>query len=297
VRCQTVPDLAEFAGRALPFLERDPVRNSNAYTLVAERHLGGWPVEPGGLWVCVTDDGGELVGLALQPSGHSATRLTDLPPAAVLALADHLAASGVRLPGVSGPVETVRGFALRWASLTGADVVLTASRRLFRLDELSPPARVPGRLREAGPDDRDLLDRWSAAFGAEATPDQARPDLAAAIDLRLARGGMLWLWEVDSTPVSMLRFSLPGAGVIRISGVYTPPEHRRHGYASAGVAAASQAALEGGATDCVLNTDLANPTSNRIYQAIGYRPVQDCQIWSFRPGPPAGGHPGEPPGR
>ncbi len=283
MRCHTQPDLATFAERALPFLERDPVRNNSAYSLIAERHLGGWPTEPDALWISVTDDAGELIGLALWTPPYPAVQLTDLPHDAVLAVADHLAASHPDLPGVSGPVAVARGFALRWATLTGAVVAPTASRRLFQLDHLRMPARVPGRLREAGPADRDVLTRWSAAFRQEAMPDQPPTDPAAPIDARLSRGGMLWLWEVEDRPVSGLWFNLPAAGVIRISGVYTPPEHRRRGYASACVAAASRVALDRGAVSCVLNTDLANPTSNRIYQAIGYRPVRDAQIWHFRP--------------
>jgi predicted GNAT family acetyltransferase len=281
MRCRTAPDLAIFAERALPFLERDPVRNNNAYSIVAERHLAGWPTEPDALWVSVEDDGGELVGLAIRTPPRPVV-LTDMPQAAALALADHLGASHPRLPGVFGPVEPARRFALRWAALTGARVAPTEGRRLFRLHQLIPPTQVPGRLREARLDDRDLLIRWSAAFSLEATPTFPQPDPARPIDTRLAHGGMLWLWELSGRPVSSLWLHLPAAGVIRISGVYTPSEHRRRGYASACVAAASQAALDRGAVACVLNTDLANPTSNRIYQAIGYRPVRDSQIWSFQ---------------
>lgn len=278
--CHIVPDLASFAGRALPFLERDPVRNNNAYSVVAERHLGGWPTEPGALWMWVEDDSGELVGLAIRTPPYPLL-LTDMPTAAAVALAEHLAAREPRLPGVSGPVEPARRFARRWAALTGARATPAEGRRLFRLHRLTAPAGVPGRLREASRDDRDLLVRWSAAFAVEATPAHPKPDPALPVDARLARGGMLWLWDVGAGPVSSLWFNLPAAGVVRISAVYTPPEHRRRGYASACVAAASQHALDRGAVTCVLNTDLANPTSNRIYQAIGYRPVRDSQIWTF----------------
>jgi predicted GNAT family acetyltransferase len=298
MRCHIEPDLATFAGHALPFLERDPVRNNSAYSLVAERHLGGWPTDPGTLWISVTDDDGELVGLALHVPPFPAVHLTEMPHDAVLALADHLAASQPRLPGVSGPVGPAREFALRWTALTGATVTPAASRRLYRLHRLTRPAAVEGRLREAHQQDRDLLVRWAAAFSLEATPERRQPPTARPIDIRLARGGMLWLWEADQRTVSSLWFHLPAAGVVRISGVYTPPEHRGRGYASACVATASQAALDRGAVACVLNTDLANPTSNRIYHAIGYRPVYDSQIWSFQPdqdGPlaPEGGAPSD----
>lgn len=89
------------------------------------------------------------------------------------------------------------------------------------------------------------------------------------------------VWEVDDQIVSMAGPNLPTAGVVRVGLVYTPPEHRRHGYAAACVAAVSQRALDGGAIACSLLTDQANPTSNGVYRRIGYYPVGDVQELTF----------------
>jgi predicted GNAT family acetyltransferase len=98
----------------------------------------------------------------------------------------------------------------------------------------------------------------------------------------------MWFWEVGGVPVSFAwRTPLCGPGrwprtsVVRISAVYTPPEQRGRGYASANVAALSQEALGAGAGACMLYTDAANPVSNRIYQRIGYRPVGTADEWLF----------------
>ena len=69
---------------------------------------------------------------------------------------------------------------------------------------------------------------------------------------------------------------------ISVSFVYTPPEFRRRGYATACVAELSRLLLESGRQFCSLFTDLANPTSNHIYQQIGYRPVADFDQYSFQ---------------
>jgi predicted GNAT family acetyltransferase len=66
----------------------------------------------------------------------------------------------------------------------------------------------------------------------------------------------------------------PAAGVSRIGPVYTPPAHRGHGYASAVTARAAFDILDSAAVP-VLYTDVSNPTSNKIYRAIGFRPVAD----------------------
>ncbi len=71
-----------------------------------------------------------------------------------------------------------------------------------------------------------------------------------------------------------------GAG-IRIGMVYTPPEHRGNGYATALVADQSQWLLDNGYDACFLFTDLANPTSNRIYERIGYRQVAEAASYGF----------------
>ena len=73
------------------------------------------------------------------------------------------------------------------------------------------------------------------------------------------------------------------AGVCRVSTVYTPPDRRQRGYGGAVTAAVSQQALEAGAAEVVLYTDLANPTSNALYQRLGYQPLEDRAVWSFHP--------------
>ena len=107
---------------------------------------------------------------------------------------------------------------------------------------------------------------------------QRRP--AEAVDDRLSYGG-LTLWEVDGSAVSLAGINRPAAGVVRVGPVYTPPGHRQRGYGGAVTTAVSRAALDTGADEIVLFTDLANPTSNALYQRLGYRPVEDFVWLSF----------------
>jgi hypothetical protein len=126
---------------------------------------------------------------------------------------------------------------------------------------------------------------WMVAFDDEAMASESgRQDMTALVDAMLTtpvRTG--YLWEVDGTPVSMCQALGPTPHGIRIGAVYTPPEHRRRGYASAITAAVSGEQLDHGRRWCFLFTDLANATSNHIYQAIGYRPIRDVQMIRFEP--------------
>ena len=180
------------------------------------------------------------------------------------------------LAAINGP--------LPWSAEIALQAVPISHRmdqRLFRLDTLIPPTGVPGSARRADEEDRPLLLDWYRAFAEEAGARSM--DLERSVDRMLASGGA-WIW-VDGEPVSVAVRRAPAEGSARVGPVYTPPEHRGHGYGSAVTAVATQDILDDGAIP-VLFTDLANPTSNAIYQRLGYHSVGDYV--SVAVGPPAG---------
>jgi predicted GNAT family acetyltransferase len=130
----------------------------------------------------------------------------------------------------------------------------------------------------AGPDDRQLLIDWMDAFHRDI--GEPSRDVEDLVDDKLSHRG-LTLWEVDGTPVAMAGTTRPEAGMVRVLAVYTPRELRRRGYGGAVTTAVTRAALDAGVDDVVLFTDLANPTSNALYQRLGYRPVEDRSLVEF----------------
>jgi predicted GNAT family acetyltransferase len=266
-------DLPDFATAVLPWLERDPVAYNVHWTVVSALVKGDLPVEPGSFWARLVD-GDEPHAVALRTPPHPLL-LTQLASATARSLAAAL--EDRELSGVTGPPHAAR--LVRDALARPFEPGMM--QRTYRLDAVTPPVRpAPGRLVAASPADEALVVAWSEAFAAEAgTPGGNAIRQAAR---RRIDNGQLWLWELDGVPVSMACGNHPAAGVVRVGLVYTPPGQRRRGYASACVAAVSQRVLDDGASTCMLYTDLANPTSNAIYQAIGYRPVGDIETWEFR---------------
>jgi hypothetical protein len=136
-------------------------------------------------------------------------------------------------------------------------------------------------MRPTTTEDRPVVRDWIEAFMLEAFGEVDLEEVAANADRWLARRNRtLYLWE-DGEVVSLTGVGGPTPNGIRIGPVYTPPAARRRGYASALVAAVSQAELDAGRRFCFLFTDLANPTSNHIYQAIGYEAVRDFNAYGF----------------
>ena len=199
---------------------------------------------------------------------------------AIEALADALA--GDDLGGVSGPAEHVEAFAQTWCERTGRGYVEGMRQRSYVLNRVVAPRDIPGRLRRAGPGDRAVMTAWMDGFDREAMGSEAgRRDIDVMVDELISSSSRVgYIWD-DPEPVSMCQAAGATPHGIRIGAVFTPPELRRRGYASALVAAVSQAQLDLGRRWCFLFTDLANPTSNRIYQAIGYRPIRDVLMYRF----------------
>ncbi|MCQ9709933.1 GNAT family N-acetyltransferase [Streptomyces sp. BSP1] len=183
--------------------------------------------------------------------------------------------------GVGAPVEQARAFAGEWARTTGQATWRTFRKRLYRLGGLHRPALPPGRARSAGEADRATLERWHDGFAADVG---ATVGLGAAawVDAGLARGGIR-LWEDGGRPVAMAVATLPVAGSVRVTTVYTPPALRGRGYAGAVTADLSARVTAGGA-EAVLFTDVANPTSNGLYRRLGYEPLAEFEEYAFGAG-------------
>lgn len=286
-------DLDEFRAAAGDFLGARPARHTTLLTVVSSLVAGGssrYGEQPPvyGWWA----GEGSVEGAFLCTPPYPPL-LSPLPGEAARALARTLAEDGEQqITGVNAGRETAETFATAWTGLTGAVSGVEQNHRLYRLGTLTPPDPAPpGRPRTATAADRDLLLTWCEGFVRET--DALRGDVAVQVDDRLSYDGIT-LWELDGRPVGCAGISRTVAGMARVSLVYTPPELRGRGYAGATTAAVSRAARAAGVREILLFTDLDNPTSNALYQRLGYRPLEDHLVLSFtsaEPTVPEQGHP------
>ena len=276
MRVRVHDSASELLAAAAPFFGADPF-SPNVIAVVAARvaadeEIGGCDQ----LWAAVEDDDGRVVGVAMHTPPY-ALFLSRMPDRAAAGLADALADVRRSLPGVNGAGGAASAFAQQWAARTGQPSTVITRMRMYRLRQLHSPRHVAGRARLAlAPDDVDTVVDWLAAFHHEATP-HAPADAWRSLARRRIADGQLHLWHDGGVPVSLAGVSAPAAGVARVGPVYTPVSSRRQGYGGAVTAEATAAAMAAGARHVVLYTDLANPTSNSLYQAIGYVPDHDAE--------------------
>jgi predicted GNAT family acetyltransferase len=282
---RALSDVRDFLRRAEPVLMRDEARH-NLILGVA-----GTIIEQPALYpehhLLIAESAGSVVGAALRTPPFNLILADPIDDDVVDEIADHLApVEG--LPGVVANRPHAERFAARWTALTGSAATVRMSQGVYALHEVRDVDGAPGVARSATESDRPLLMRWTRAFHEEALPAGRWDERHAerVLDLRLSgepEAGF-WIWE-DGEPVSLAGFSGPTPNGIRIGPVYTPAERRRRGYATRLVAEMSAHQLAGGRRFCFLYTDLANPTSNAVYERIGYERVCESDEIGFEADP------------
>jgi uncharacterized protein len=279
-------DATAFLTEAEPFLLADEARHNLilgiAGTIRDTPDL--YPLRS--LWL-VRDEGHEVVAAALRTPPYNLILARPRSSEALAALAE--AVAGEEIPGAVGSEPEVHEFAELWSRHSGLAGQVSMRQGVYALDQVELVPTVSGSARVATSDDRDVALRWWIDFGEEVLHEggPGRERAEASVDHKLSSptSGFL-LWEEEGQAVSLAGWGGPTPNGIRIGPVYTPPELRGRGYATAVTAELSQRLLdgrlyEGGRSFCFLYTDLANPTSNAIYERIGYRRIAESAEVAF----------------
>lgn len=276
-------DPAGFLTAAGDFLAADPVVGTIPASIAWRYHDNPDSQGPHDWWAVVRD-GCAVVGVAMRtaPFHPRPIYLLPMPGSAATLLARMLHERGESAEGVNGALPAARICAEETARLTSGSVSVAQHTRLFEVRTLVPPPPVPGRLRTATEADIDVATAWYSAFMVDADAQAGRlpgssPHAPPSEQemLRRLRSRIVHLWQDETgAPVHLTGVSPPSFGVARIAPVFTPPEQRSRGYAGAAVAAISARFLSAGERVCLF-TDQANPTSNALYQRLGFVPVVD----------------------
>jgi uncharacterized protein len=218
----------------------------------------------------LVQDGDEPVAAATRTPPYNLVLAAPRSSAALLALADAIEGDP---PSVVGAQPEVEEFAAALSARTHTTSRLIRAQGIYALERVEPVPSAPGHMRPQQPEDTELMVEWLHAFEAEALGELERDDERARriIAMRLAsdRAGLM-LWEDEGRTVSLAGYGGETPNGIRIGPVYTPPDLRSRGYATSLTTELSAALLANGRRFCFLYTDLANPTSNSIYERIGY---------------------------
>lgn len=271
-------DATSFLSAVEPFLLQEEALNGLILSVAHAQQSGGRPRRRRApLYLTVAGQGPALA--ALSSTGASLLLAgPNAPDEAIAALVAELAPTPDAVPMILAEASLAHRFAGHWQASTGREAMLKSRQTLFHLTEVAFPPRVEGRLKAATVLESEQASAWLVAFWQE-TGHHDIGDLDAAqiiVDGLMARKD-LYVWQVGEgaakRPVAMAAQARPGQRGIAINLVYTPPEERSHGYASACVAHLSQLLLDSHWRFVTLFADESNPAANRLCERIGFRPL------------------------
>jgi len=279
MKVELIDSVDEFIARSTAFRATDPLR-TNVIGSVSLAVATGRTTYDDYHWWIVRGDDDEVVGVAMRTSPFNMI-IAPMPIDAARALGRSVGDLDDALPGLAGSRDLVDAFVEGYveSKSTGSRRVLSEERHdlLYELEELITPD-VEGRGRPARAEEVDAFTEMFAQFwreveGVPLSPAETRNGVQKSVT-----DGRLFCWERDSDVVAMAGhapiITTEAITIGRIGPVFTPPAFRRRGFGAAVTAYVTRHLIEKGAR-VMLFTDAANPTSNGIYQAIGYRLVDE----------------------
>ena len=273
---------ADFLAATEGRFREDEARYGLVYGIARATAANPHQYGPDDPWFCtVGDEHGLSVAAWRTPPFHAgAAWLGGDAAAAVPVLAAAVRERWGDIEGFTGHREIADPFAELWCRDYGAAVRTSMALTMYKLVAVNDVPRVPGNLRPAREDDKDLIGRWSLAFNIDCFGEEGRTysriDADAAIKL-----GRLYFWD-NGGPVCMVGKTRPTEKGMTIGPVYTPPEHRGKGYATATTAAVCRGILAEGKEFCTLFADRDNPASNAAYIKVGFTIIGDSVTYTFK---------------
>ena len=233
-------------------------------------------------YLLVAEQDGALMGTAVMTPPHKLVIYSHLNPAHefTTAMGSYLHKHEIPVPGVLGPEHVSNMFASTYHAITEKLFQPGMRQGVYELRSVNEITAVSGNFRIAKAEDVGVITKFVQGFSNDLHDEPVDTPDALSHAQQLIKHGMLYVWE-DGEVVSMAASVRPTPNGMSVNLVYTPPEQRRKGYATALVAALSQHLLNEGCQFTTLFTDLANSTSNHIYQEIGYNKVAEFTEYAF----------------
>lgn len=234
----------------------------------------------------VENDAGDVLAVTMRTVPNIVILSEIIDKKAIALLVDALGEVYETLPGVNGIADDGLQFAELWKQKQGQDYSVMMDMGQYRLDKLIPPQNVNGQARPANQNDFEMLVDWLIKFSADTgmntnySREEAEKNITRKLEKPILGGISIWMDEGQAVSIASATRESENGG--NVSLVYTPPEFRGRGYASAVTAHTSKLILDAGKSFCTLTTNLSYPTSNKIYQAIGYKMIGNLRHIEFK---------------
>lgn len=271
VQLHVYKEILHFKEDVTPFLEKNEQENNLMLGILQVAQ------EPTFMGVAKRGEEIAIVFLQTEEKIQMIVATSEIPEVDIVKLAKELSKVYPDIPGLIGNKKTVQRLAEEIAVLENKKTNVVMEQGVYALQQVKKKWTEDGAFREIGSDELPLIEQWIYQFCEDVrlptTKEEAKQTAHTLITNRRLFG-----LDVDGKLVSVAAKTRPTTNNITVNFVYTPKEARKKGYASSCVAALSQRMLDEGYKTTTLYTDLANPTSNKIYQEIGYEQIAESVL-------------------
>jgi predicted GNAT family acetyltransferase len=270
-------DIQTYKNEVIPYLEQDEIVNNLALGLL----LAVKDEQPL-VMATVTRENAIIMALfQTHPKQIILSKAARFTPEEIQELAALLNRELEDIPGFIGEKELTNELVKEMTNLRKRIPYIQMNQRLYRLDEIEKKPADNGKLERMELSNLPLVKEWVYQFCVDINEPMSKEDAEVKAKDLIERG-RVYGWEVDGEIVSMANASRPTKSNITVNFVYTPISERKKGYASSCVSALTELMLNSGYKTTSLYTDLDNPTSNKIYMEIGYKPLIDSIVIHFK---------------
>ena len=272
VRLLKYDNFSQFKEEVISYLEQDEVVNNLPLGV-----LQSAVKTPLLMAVVQKDEENVLAMIQTKPDKIILSKAASFSPDELRLIAEQMHHEFESIPGLIGDTKLMVELSGYLSELRDVIATVEMNQGIYKLEKVKKKIGSNGKLRALTEQEHVLVEEWVYQFCQDVnlpiTMDEA--DTKA---YELIRKGTLMGWEIEGEIVSLANATRPTKRNITINFVYTPTKHRKKGFASDCVAALSQMMLDQGYQTTSLYTDLSNPTSNKIYQEIGYEQVADSVV-------------------
>ena len=278
-------DIKVFKDLVTPFLLQFEVENNLLFGILdrLENNINTYSDTEEPIFITISKNNEiKLVSIRTPPHNQLLSFTKNLD--AIKFLVEELAKKKVDLPGVMGFTEGSKNFARLWAKKRKLNFDIEMHERIYLLKQVNKDKIGNNTFCLATSDEKTIILNFLEAFIKEALPKTSKEEITRSQHRtgQAITNQKVYVLKVNDRITSMVKRAGETPNGQTINMVYTPPAHRGKGYATEVVAKVSQCILNEGKQYCFLFTDLANPTSNKIYQTVGYKPVIDIDVYRFK---------------
>jgi hypothetical protein len=271
MKCTQYKDIKEYFSKVESFLLQNESENNLQLGLASR--LVKKPAEATAPIYLVVEENRVVIGAAIRTDMKRPFNFSKMNKAGIDCIIDYLHSKKIEIRGCHSEEDASLYFAETYCDKVNKMFSIVMHQGIYELNKLIMPPTNDLKIIPATIDHYDVVYNFVKGFTEDCFPNEPfnENDCIKSTEQHIERGNYYLLKNKYGEFISAATNNRQTENSGCISWVYTPKNYRGNGFGSLVTALVTREILNSGKKFCNLFTDLSNPTSNGIYQNIGYK--------------------------